>query len=776
MTQHILRYVRITNSGKLTDRYVTAQVKEASDPEQRAFGRLFLIVELTSPWFPSAQIGQTIINTIARQYYKSTETDLLARFEGALRQVNETLDQLIRTSEDSLAERLHAVVLLQADNHLHVANTGSARAWLVRDGKGSPLLSPTKGSSQPSKIFGSVLSGTLEPGDRVIASSSGIGSILTDSELTTNILGAADFVATAIRLVNLLRAKRGQWVNALVLEYQDEVSAANQPAHPLPDTLYLDTGSVGDWRLTIAQSWARLRDGATNAGTLMGQLSRNLLYLVRTSILPTTKEFTSRTQQLTQQGLATWRAQGWPSLARATRNARAAVQSLRTKPTEPSQSPSPSRADTLIGKTVFAIHDYQGEPELLVAEPDEPKPTDRVRHYSAPPPVPPASALEQLVDRRPRLSLPSLHLTLPRLSIPNSFDARSLGFVAIVVILIGLLASNLWALQTRRSEQLSRTQAAERLTELQDKLQEAKLAKIFNQSEKAAAAAQAVIDGSAQLASSPLASDGTEIAAEAQAVLDDLTGTKRLSSLTELGQVDGSRLALWQDHITVARSTGGLVTYPTSGGESADLALPSNDELTALAPFHGKDGMVVLSSGHAVYATSQAAGPLSPLTLSSGSWKAGSAIKAFLGNLYVLAPEDNAIWKYPATGDTLAEGQSYVTDGTDVGQGVDLAIDGNVYVLTKTGEIIKLNRGKRVELRVRDIPGPGDTLTEPRQIEAMSDRLYVLDGNRIVKLGSDGRYEQQYALTGGEPIRAFAIKDSTLFALTDTRLVKAELN
>lgn len=790
MAQHIIRSVRITNSGKLTDRYVTAQVKEASDLDKRAFGRLFVIVELTSPWFPSAQLGQTIINTLAREYFKSTETELLTRFEGALKKVNETLGQLAATSEQNLGETLHAAVLLAAGDQLHCASTGGGRAWLVRDGSAAPLLGPSKGASSPSKTFGSVLSGALEPGDRVIATSSGILSVLSDSELATNVFAAHDFATAAIRLTMLLRSKRGQWVNALMVEYQDEARASSLPVHPLPDTLYLDTGSVSDWRLTAAQVLGKIRDSAVLTGTLIAQAYAASSHFIKTTVLPKTKALAASSQRLARQGLTDFHEKTLPSLRSRASSLQSGLLSA-TRKAEPAAAADKSQTGSLIGQSLFAIHDYQGEPEIE-ADPSrlggqaeaeeltELPPNDRVRHYSSQ--IPPAASVEPPATsafRLPRLKIPSINLSLRSLSIQSvrlgSGQARQVGFIAVVALLLGLLINNLWALQSKRSDNLSRTQAGVRLTELQDKLQEAKLAKIFNQSDKAVAAAETVVAGSADLADSPLASDGAEIAAEAQAVLDDLTGTTRLGNLTELGKIDGTLLALWQDHITATERGGGLVTYPTAGGESASLSLPGGEQLSSLAPFDGKDGFVALSSGPIVYAAAQAAGPLNPLSLSAGSWHAGSAVTAFVGNLYVLAPSQNSIWKYAATNGVFADGQSYVTDGTDVSQGVDLAIDGNVYVLTKSGEILKLNRGKRVELRVRDIPKPGETLSEPKQIETSGDKVYILDHDRIIKLAIDGRYEHQYALADNEPIRAFAIRDKTLFILTDTRLIKTEL-
>src|SRR5690606_32358811 len=117
----------------------------------RVYGKIFAIVEIESPWFPNSQIGQTIINTAAREYFKSSETEPLLRFEAALKKTNETLDQLAKTGEREWIERLHAVLALVRDNEIHMATTGKARGWLIRGSKSSPMFEPASPASSPAK-------------------------------------------------------------------------------------------------------------------------------------------------------------------------------------------------------------------------------------------------------------------------------------------------------------------------------------------------------------------------------------------------------------------------------------------------------------------------------------------------------------------------------------------------------------------------------------------------------------------------------------------------
>lgn len=792
---HTLRYVRITNSGKLSDRYVAAQVKEASDPDVRVYGKIFAIVEIESPWFPNSQIGQTVINTAAREYFKSTETEPLIRFEAALKKTNETLDQLAKTGEREWIEHLHAVLALVRDDEIHIATTGKARGWLIRAGKSSPMFEPATPTASPAKTFGSVLSGELEAGDRLIFASSGILSLATPTELKTNVFSASDLGASAIRLANLLKAKRGQWVNALVLEYEATATLANRPTTPIPETLYLDSNAVGDWRITAAQVLQRSREGFLQVGSRLNRLNTKLDTFFRETVLPKGKAAVSGAQAWSKQTLSDVQTKAIPAAKQHAQSMQSQLGRITER--QPAADAAPSKAQTtpavtapgenLIGKSVFAINDYTSvRTSASGPEPvfdDEPLPTDeiddRVHHYHTPqrdPEPMPVEAAPLPVPSPAARRFPKV--TLPTLKLPTSFqelrnDKKSLGFVVLAGILVILLGWNLWALSSKRSERLSRTAAAQKLTELQDQLEEAKLAKIFNQPDKAIGAAQTVVAGTDELATSPLAEDAKELKSDAQTVLDELTSTTRLAPQTLL-DIDGSGLIAWGDTLTLSTDDG-LKSIHKDGGEVATATIPTTGQTVALTAFDEKEGYAVLTDEPNMYQANQASGPLEAITPAAGDWKASVAIAPFFNSLYTLSPAENQIWRFTATEGNYSAAENYIQDGTSVEGGVDLAIDGSVYVLTRGGEVMKFTRGKRVEFRVRDIPKPNDTLSDPVQIEVANESVYVLASNRIVKFAADGRFEAQYAFADTTAIRSFAIRDNTLYALTDSKLIKAGL-
>ena len=128
-------YTRLANSQRLTDRYLTIQVKNPSDPEKAKLGRIFTLVEITNPWFPNSQIGQNIINTLSQEYYKQEDDDILISFENSLKKVNQNLTRITQEGETNWIGNLNAALIIISENQIHIAKTGKAEVFLFRDGK-----------------------------------------------------------------------------------------------------------------------------------------------------------------------------------------------------------------------------------------------------------------------------------------------------------------------------------------------------------------------------------------------------------------------------------------------------------------------------------------------------------------------------------------------------------------------------------------------------------------------------------------------------------------
>lgn len=133
-------------------------------------------------------------------------------------------------------------------------------------------------------------------------------------------------------------------------------------------------------------------------------------------------------------------------------------------------------------------------------------------------------------------------------------------------------------------------------------------------------------------------------------------------------------------------------------------------------------------------------------------WVEGVAMASYLRFLYMLAPEQNQIFKYERLNGRYGVPTEYNVSGALDGA-LDLAIDGDVYVL-KPGEVVRLFRGEAQPFTILGLPE--DALESATKIfKAERTGFYLLDpdNNRVLVLGDSGvpgeaAYLRQYVLEG----------------------------
>ena len=128
----------------------------------------------------------------------------------------------------------------------------------------------------------------------------------------------------------------------------------------------------------------------------------------------------------------------------------------------------------------------------------------------------------------------------------------------------------------------------------------------------------------------------------------------------------------------------------------------------------------------------------------------------FQNNLYRLQPDENQIYKYtPTTLGYELEPIPFLEQEVDIGGAVDMAIDGDVYLLLGDNRIQRFRVGQQVLFDVSDLDKP---LTDPTLIytDQRLESLYVFDAAfaRIVELdkrpGREGGFVRQFLYTGSD--------------------------
>ncbi len=140
-------------------------------------------------------------------------------------------------------------------------------------------------------------------------------------------------------------------------------------------------------------------------------------------------------------------------------------------------------------------------------------------------------------------------------------------------------------------------------------------------------------------------------------------------------------------------------------------------------------------------------------------WTEPRVIGGYSGYFYVLDAEEDRILKYTPTGNSYdASPTDYFQAETNVelGNAVDMAIDGHIYVLLADGNILRFLGGQKDAFSVsgledHELQNPTAIFTSPE-----TDYLYIADaGNqRIVQLDKEGVFVRQFR-PAGESAGAF---------------------
>ena len=158
----------------------------------------------------------------------------------------------------------------------------------------------------------------------------------------------------------------------------------------------------------------------------------------------------------------------------------------------------------------------------------------------------------------------------------------------------------------------------------------------------------------------------------------------------------------------------------------------------------------------------------------SASWKSATAIAVFTLNLYVLDTASGQLWKHESSdGVDFGKASAYLAAPLPANTATSLAVDGDVWIVTSTSEIVRFRRNPLVTTasRIDFIPRWQGVAIHPTAVQAVTGQanIYLLDaaGHTIVQMSRDGRELLRITLptTLPEP-SAFYVSEGSRIAYT----------
>lgn len=751
--EYEIQYARLATTEKLPDRFLNTQVKANADLAKTQMGEIFTLTEILTPWFTTAQIGQTIINTFGTSYYEGGSTSDLANFENALKKVNETLAQITQNGETDWIGNINTILGIIVENKIHIAQTGRAEGYIFRDGKINNL---TEGLTQnnephPLKTFVNITSGELKTKDKILIANPELYSHI-DLENLRQIVTMNSPSEACMFLAKILKKKRVNTVNVLIINLLTTEELAKLPVGDEDNTIYLDRPLESVW------SGAR-------------RLWQQLVFPILKSVGKSTKQASDKSLSFTKNYLSTLQEK------RLARQEIARQTITETPKITPKQEPIKKR--DLFEKEF--LDDNQNN-NLLKDEEIKYSPELDVHYYQ-----------EQQKEKDNKFKNTTAGFFAFCKKIGNFvwqfFKNKKtrpyfLVLCAIVILVIIWLIVDAKRSSNDPKNKINLSEAQETLRNAESDQKAASQAALSGDQEKAKQLCASAIEKANPIADYPVVGDtAKQVLTDCNAQIDQSTATTRFNSLNPILTIDNPAKAVFV--------LSGQAYLVTTSDIFRGLISGGKPEKIASIPRGNGDFQFGVISDNIIYlyTTSQKVYELNTdtnkldLAKVNGNWETANAGASYIGNFYLLDSVIGQIYKHPLSNGTFGAGESYVnTGGIDLKNSKSLAIDGSLFVLRGNGEVLKLQKGKLQDFTLENPPSPYSKIDKPIKIYTDTDTpsLYILDNGqkRILEYDKDGHYIHQYALPtnlGDYSDFAVSIKGKKIWVTADKSLYEISI-
>jgi hypothetical protein len=689
-----IKYCRLVNSGRLNDRFLTIQVKSSSEPEKSNMGKLYCLIEITKPWNSSYQIGQSIINTLTREYYKGDSTSILVNFEKALKKVNENLSYITQNGETEWIGSLNGILSLILDDQIHIATTGKVYACLLRNNKVTNISESEGEPPHPLQTFGEITSGSLEKKDTILIGSSKLFNYLPLENLHS-LLNDNPYNNT-VKIAQILQRNKVKNLNLIIL--QNLASSEQQQ----PDTIYIDQQK--------SQFFINLQHQA-------GELIKSIKETWQNKIHPKIKNGLEKSKILKQS------------------------KELSAKTFHGLKKQIDHHKENILSKLK--------KPELEI----EDKTPYNIYHYTQKNSAHSANIFgnfgkslvnNKILENTKNMFSVFLHWLLAKKN-------RSLAYMGIIAVLVIILVANVGILRQKQDSKNKEIASQNTISLIKENYSQATLALNYNKEQAKTLFAQ-IINDSQNIKNN---SEIENIAKTSQQKLDELTLTARYDAPKLIANFsDSSLLFFFQNKfITVGKNDGKIYYIDLSDNQvSQHSSLPksSGNIQTGFSLDDSSNNPYFYTSKNQLFALKDPILAPDQVSPKDGQWENTASIASFSDNLYFLDPTTGQIYKHIKDSDGYRQGEEYLNSAeVDIKNGISMTIDGAVYVLNKDGTAIKLIKGKEQNFALKDIPTPNNKISQPKLIKTSStdDYLYILDGNRIIEFDKTGKFIKQLAFS-----------------------------
>jgi len=698
----LIRYAFLTTSERLPDRFLfSGKLLDEENPQ----ASLFYLFEITSPWTASTKVKKSILEVLEKNFCGDINSNEL--FEKTLQKVNESLNALSKKGENSWIGNINGIIGLFCDNEVCLAQTGKISGYIFRKGKISSLTenSHLKEELHPLKTFSDITSGRLIPEDRII-----FGNIeLYNHQSLDRIRRIMEGLPVKEALQELfknLRKSKVLDVSAILVETQP-IDSTQKSVSELPEFL-----SLAEPEENIASA-----------------IKKHCSPLVKTCLEKSKKT-------------------GLQSFHFLSKNGKALFQRTSKKIKEeygPKTKGLLDKSGKIAGDTLHQAKNSI-EPQLNKIKNSEGYNKIKVKTFERKSkPTGFASFLSKL-----------LAMLLSVCKFLTQKENRKYLYASLIILLVFFGYLKIRA----NNSSVSGKKEQEQIVLSYDKAKE-----IYDQAKEDVALGRTTdlskFNEALALAKKAEESNATkdkaiELSKEIQITLDKSTKTKRLFNPEPTISFNDStkKIILVGSDIYGFDGEGKIYSANTQDKEARLIASigKENGEVTSLSYSTTSNKIFIYTGNSQLISFDPDSKTQEKLASSDGQWEKATGIASFATNLYLLDQESGQIWKHSEGDGGYGKGSAYMNSkNVNIKKSVDIAIDGNIYVLLSDGNVFKFSRSAYDQnFSLKNIPSPDNKINSPEKIYTDEDvnYIFVLDKslNRIVRFDKSGEFVSQYAL------------------------------
>ena len=721
----ICRIGKIALSQKLPDRFLSVKAHKPSTDKNQ--GSLYFLIEITSPWFPSTEIGKAIENSVISNFYNGQKYENAElRFEESIKKTNLILADLANKGETEWIGKLNAVIFAILDDTIYLTSCGNTKSFLMRNQVVKRLTEDDKSPRAPINTFSNIISGELEADDKMIFTNAELLRHLTKEQIQ-GILKSFDPITGVHEIAKILKKEKIKNINALVIETASKEKASFQPPAELSDTVYLDQKediwlekALKKSKPVVNDAKEKLKSGWDNSRQKTKPVFRKTTIYIGKGVLATGRLVKSSFSNI--------------------RRSRREIAREHIKTGE-----RPKEWQEFIGK----------------------------------------SEDKSFLSKFLSVFINIFSLIFKQLAVLFTKQRK----ILIVIILVIVLAAGVIIIKNNISKPSVNINKLIQEAEAKENSAKSELA-INNKNQARSLFIEAINILEPVKNDSKRKEEVLNIYSRIQNEMDQMDNIVRWQkneAVFNLSAHDENNDAVdlvLSNGFLYASSKQNNKIYQFSINDfqvKKEYQISLQDgQIETSAQFLDQ---IAIKTNSSLYLLTPSSGELQKQNIQVGDWQKSIHIKSYSNNLYFLTPENNKIIKYSLRSSSWSSGQNAVSSITNLQNASQFTIDGYIYVLNNDGSANKNLSGQEIpNFSFTNLPPPLDTIKNTLDFKTSeeSNSLYVFDGEnkRIIEFDKEGKYIKQYIL----PNEIENLKTSTIdfqakkiYILADNLVYKFDL-